>query len=175
MQMKVAELKAELDLRKVAYDGLFEKEEFARRLADARAKGAADPKILDDFNKQAVERAWNADVASSSMNLDLESAAEAVASDGGLPGGMSPEKLQVSEGCKALFHTHGHPRTPHAYSPSLHRQALMSNPELVAMLSNPKMQDVMRKVMTEGPEAAAGDIADPEIKEMLAKVQSIMP
>jgi hypothetical protein len=133
----------QLDLRGVQYDGLFEKEEFARRLADARAKGEADPTILDDFNRQAVERAYNA--GSEENKVDMSKAAEAVASDGGLPGGMSPEKLQE----------------------------LMANPELMAMLTNPRLQDVMRKVMTEGPEAASSEMEDPEVKEMLAKIKGL--
>ena len=36
------------------------------------------------------------------------------------------------------------------------------------------MQEVMKAVMTEGPEAAQGLVADdPELKDMLAKISSI--
>ena len=70
--------------------------------------------------------------------------ADAVAADGGLPGGMSPEKLME----------------------------LTSNPEMMAMLRNPKMQDVMKKVMEGGPESVASMIdEDPEMKEMLDKIK----
>jgi hypothetical protein len=112
MKMRVSELKAELDLRKIDYANMFEKDELARCLADARAAGRADPSLLDDFNRQSAESAWTADSGQSAP--DFEAAAEAVASDGGLPGGMSPDKLQQ----------------------------LMQDPELMAMLRNPKMQEV---------------------------------
>ena len=53
-------------------------------------------------------------------------------------------------------------------------QALTQNPELMAMLRSPRMQEVMKAMMTEGPEAAQRLVADdPELKEMLAKVSSI--
>ena len=140
MKMKVSELKAELDMRKISYDGLFEKEEYARLLAESRSAGRADPSLIDDFNKASVEQAWAADGAAPDVD-----AAEAIASDGGLPGGMSPEMLQQ----------------------------LTQNPELMQLLRNPKMQDVMRTVMAGGPEAAAASMDDPEIREMLQKVQAL--
>jgi len=79
------------------------------------------------------------------VGLAVEAATEAVASDGGLPGGMSPERLQE----------------------------LVQDPELMMMLRNPKMQEVMRKVMAGGPEAAADEMSDPEVREMLAKVSKL--
>lgn len=127
---------------------LFEKEEYAKLLAESRKQGKADPTLIDDFNKASMESAWQADEegAPSASTLDTENMAQAVASDGGLPGGMSPEMLQ----------------------------ALTQNPELMAMLRSPRMQEVMKAMMTEGPEAAQRLVADdPELKEMLAKVSSI--
>ena len=115
--------------------------QLARCLAEARKDGRADPTLLDDFNKQSAERSFQGDAAE---DPDFEAAAEAVASDGGLPGGMSPDMLQK----------------------------LMQDPELMALLRNPKMQDVMKKVMTGGPEAAAEFMGDPEVMEMLKKVSS---
>ena len=53
MAMKVSELKAELDLRKIGYEGCFEKEEFARRLSDARVAGRADSSLLDDVRESS--------------------------------------------------------------------------------------------------------------------------
>ena len=74
-------------------------------------------------------------------------AAEAVASDGGLPGGMSPETLMK----------------------------MMNDPEVMMLLRNPKMQDIMKKVMAEGPESAAQTLKDdPEAAEMLKKMQSVL-
>lgn len=141
MKMKVKDLKAELELRKVSTAGVMEKEELARLLADARASGKADPTMIDEFNKQALEK----DLAGESVtpDIDAEAIKDAVASDGGLPGGMSPEALA----------------------------ALMANPEMMTLLRNPKMQEVMKKVMEDGPGAAESMMNDPELKEMLDKVQ----
>ena len=144
MKMRVSELKAELDLRKISYENMFEKEELARCLADARAAGLADPSLLDDFNKASLENSFNAD-SETSNKPDFEAAAEAVASDGGLPGGMSPETLQK----------------------------LVQDPELMGLLRNPKMQEVMRKVMEGGPDAGGEYFDDPEVREMLAKVKKL--
>ena len=54
--MSVSEIKAELDLRGISYEGLFEKSELARALAESRASGRADPEILDNFNRQKMRR-----------------------------------------------------------------------------------------------------------------------
>ena len=53
---QVKDLKAELELRKVDTGGVMEKEELARLLADARASGRADPTLIDEFNKQNLEK-----------------------------------------------------------------------------------------------------------------------
>jgi len=144
MKMRVSELKAELDLRKIDCANMFEKNELARALANARSEGRADPSLIDDFNRQSAERAWSAD-AGQPATPDLESAADVAASDGGLPGGMSPDKLST----------------------------LIQDPELMGMLRNPKMQEVMKKVMEGGPEAAAEYMGDPEVREMLTKISTI--
>mgnify|MGYP001266679921 CR=1 FL=1 len=144
--VRVSELKAELDLRKIDYANMFEKDELARCLADARAEGRADPSLIDDFNRQSAERAWSADGGETSESDEFAAAAEAVASDGGLPGGMSPERLQQ----------------------------LVQDPELMALLRNPKMQEVMKTVMEGGGPAAAGEyMNDPEVQEMLKKVSKL--
>ena len=49
--MKVSELKAELELRAISYDGMFDKIELATALAEARSLGKADPSIVDQFNR----------------------------------------------------------------------------------------------------------------------------
>ena len=51
--------------------------------------------------------------------------------------------------------------------------ALMSNPEMMTLLRNPKMQEVMKKVMEEGPGAAESMMNDPELKDMLEKVRAV--
>lgn len=62
-----------------------------------------------------------------------------------LPGGMSPEKLQ----------------------------SLIQDPEMMAMLRNAKIQEVMKKVMAEGADAASEYMDDPEVREMLKKVKGL--
>lgn len=143
--VRVGELKAELDLRKIDYANMFEKEELARCLADARADGRADPSIVDDFNRQNMERTFNEEESVAPDEPEFEAAAQAVASDGGLPGGMSPDRLQ----------------------------ALMQDPELMAYLRNPRMQEIMKKVMQGGPEAAKDDLTDPEVQKMLQKISAL--
>ena len=76
MRMRVSELKAELDLRKQSYEGVMEKDELARMLADARSQGLADPDIVDSFNKANLENAYNPQPA-----VDPDAVAEAVASE----------------------------------------------------------------------------------------------
>ena len=146
IKMKVSELKSELDLRSISYEGLFEKEELARTLADARRSGKADPSLLDDFNVESMKKAWSADgpAAEAPEGADL---ADATAGDGGLPGGMTPEQLRQ----------------------------LTEDPERMAVLRNPKMQEVMRKVMAEGPQAAASMMDDPEVRELLSKFEGMKP
>lgn len=140
MAMRVTEIKAELELRKVSADNAFEKEELATRLARARASGEADPDLLSMFNRQSAEAAFND--GASGDELPLESA---VAADGALPGGLSPDALA----------------------------RLTSDPELMALLRNPKMQDVMSAVMQGGPEAFQKHADDPEVMEMLRKLRGL--
>jgi len=142
LKMKVSEIKAELDMRKISYDGLFEKEEYARLLADARATGRADPTILEDFNnKEAISSEWELDGA----EPDFSAADDILAGDGSLPGGSDPKQLEK----------------------------MMQNPELMALLREPKMQEVMKKVMEGGPDAAGSAMDDPEVREMLKKFQQL--
>mmetsp|Transcript_4190 Transcript_4190/g.9170 ORF Transcript_4190/g.9170 Transcript_4190/m.9170 type:complete len:199 (-) Transcript_4190:114-710(-) len=143
IKMRVKELKAELELRKVDTAGVMEKEELARLLADARASGKADASMIDDFNKQVLEKDLKGEP--SNIDLDADDLKEAVASDGGLPGGMTPEALM----------------------------GMMNNPEMMTLLRNPKMQEVMKLVMEKGPEAAKEQLQDPEMQEMLQKVKKL--
>lgn len=85
--------------------------------------------------------------AATGGDIKDEDIAQVVAGDGKLPGGMSPDMLKQ----------------------------LMGNPELMAMLQNPKMQEAMKLMMTGGQEALEQRMAeDAEIKEMIAKLNAIM-
>ena len=146
MSMKVSEIKAELELRKIGWEGLFEKEELAKLLAESRRKGKADPSLLDEFNKQSVNAAWEATPDTTDVATESPDLSDATAADGALPGGMSPDMLKAAS----------------------------ENPEIMGLLRNPKLQDVMRKMMADGPEATSEMLAaDPEARELLQKFQSL--
>lgn len=68
--------------------------------------------------------------------IDEDVLLDAQATDGGLPGGLEPAMLK----------------------------ALMADSEVMGMLSNPKMRDIMKAVMTGGPDAVKGYLSDPGIK-----------
>ena len=79
--------------------------------------------------------------------LDDEVLEKAAGGDGTLPGGMPPDMLKT----------------------------LMSNPELVSLLQNPKMQTVMKTVMTDGQGALEEEMKnDPETYELIMKLNRIM-
>uniref|UniRef100_A0A7S2UTT4 STI1 domain-containing protein n=1 Tax=Fibrocapsa japonica TaxID=94617 RepID=A0A7S2UTT4_9STRA len=151
-EMKVSEIKAELELRKISWAGVFEKEELVRLLKEAREEGRADPSIVDQFNKQIFENRIQDDPDAASekipspKDLDPEQLKDWSAGDGTLPGGLTPEAAQV----------------------------LMRDPEIMAMLQMPKMQEVMKKVMAEGPSAMTSMMGDPEAMSMIMKLTAAM-
>ena len=148
--MSVSEIKAELDLRGISYTGLFEKSELARALAESRSQGLADPEILDRFNREKMERMMDEDAGVVDIDLDTDGAdtslEDATAGDGSLPGGMKPEQLAE----------------------------LMQNPEMMALLSNPRLQEVMKQVMEKGQAGVDPSMMDPETRELLKKLQGIL-
>ncbi len=89
-KMRVAEIKAELDMRGVQYDDCFDKESLVTRLQYARSTGKADPSILTDFNKRKLEE----NISGKKLEINDEDIDKAVANDGTLPGGMDPESLK---------------------------------------------------------------------------------
>lgn len=69
------------------------------------------------------------------------------ANDGSLPGGMSPEMLK----------------------------RLVGNPEVMALLQSPKMQEAMKLMMTGGREELEEAIAgDPELQQVIEKLNVVM-
>lgn len=71
----------------------------------------------------------------------------ALANDGKLPGGMSPDKLKE----------------------------MIGNPEVMALLQNPKMQDAMKLMMTGGREELQQAIVDdPEMQDIITKLDEVM-
>merc|ERR1712204_80391 len=122
--------------------------ELARALADSRSSGRANPEILDNFNRQKMEKMMdeNAGVVDIDLDGDNEDAGsleDATAGDGSLPGGMKPDQLAE----------------------------LMQNPEMMALLSNPRLQEVMK----EGQAGVDPSIMkDPETRELLQKLQGIL-
>lgn len=142
-QMKIAEIKSELDLRKVSYSDCFERESLESRLNEARASGKADPSIIDEFNRRNLE----ANVKGESFEVSDEMIENSVGGDGTLPGGMPPEMLK----------------------------AMMNDEELVTMIRSPKMQEIMKLMMSGGQgelEKAMAD--DQETYECVQKLNQIM-
>ncbi|CAM9442251.1 unnamed protein product, partial [Hapterophycus canaliculatus] len=88
-KMRVSEIKAELDMRGVGYEGIFEKPELVQKLIEARSLGRADPSIIDDFNKENLENKMDPERAASFAEnlLDEEKLKDLTAADGTLPGG----------------------------------------------------------------------------------------
>jgi len=112
-QMKISEIKSELDLRKVSYSDCFDRESLECRLNDARASGKADPSIIDEFNKRNLEATFEG--KKNPLEVSEDMIANSLGGDGTLPGGMPPEMLK----------------------------AMMGDEELVAMLRSPKMQEIV--------------------------------
>ncbi len=86
-QMKISEIKSELDLRKVSYSDCFDRESLELRLNSARASGKADPSIIDEFNRR------NQEADGKKLEVSEDMVENAVGGDGTLPGGMPPEML----------------------------------------------------------------------------------
>ena len=83
----------------------------------------------------------------STSSINDDGIEQALSNDGKLPGGMSPDMVQ----------------------------SLMKNPELMALLQDPKMQECMTIMMTEGQEALENKMAsDSELREKVMKLNKIM-
>ena len=118
-------------------------------------KGDADEQDkATDISMDAVKQimsntgypAFNYDVFKKIYDQD-EDLQKAVANDGTLPGGMDPE----------IF------------------KSLMANPEVMAMLQNPKLQKAMKIMMSEGqPGLEKAMAADPEMTEIIKKLNSLV-
>jgi hypothetical protein len=142
-KMRVSEIKAELDLRNISYKDCFDKESLVQRLQDARASGKADPSILEKFNKQKLEQQFK----EQKIDIRDEDIDAAVANDGTLPGGLSPDMFKK----------------------------LTSNPEIMMLLQSTKMQEAMKLMMTGGREELEKKLQkDPELQETVEKLDSIM-
>jgi hypothetical protein len=143
-KMRVSEIKSELDLREVDYSDCFDKESLVERLSRARATGQASPTILDKFNRQKIEETFNERKAPID---DMDKINAAVANDGTLPGGLTPEQFQK----------------------------LSSNPEIMALLQNTKMQEAMKLMMTGGREELEKQLQqDQELAKTVGKLNEIL-
>lgn len=142
-EMRVSEIKSELDMRGIGYVDCFDKEALVDRLQEARATGRANPDILSDFNKKKLEENFSG----KKVEISDEEIDRIKANDGTLPGGMSPDMLK----------------------------SLMGNPELMALLQSPKMQEAMTLMMTGGRDDLEKAIAgDPELQEVVEKLNTVM-
>ncbi|CAN0283466.1 unnamed protein product, partial [Ectocarpus sp. 4 AP-2014] len=123
-------------------------DELVEKLIEARSLGRADPSIIDDFNKENLENRMDPERAAGFAEdlLNEEKLKDLTAADGTLPGGMTPEMLSK----------------------------MVSNPELMVLMQNPKLQEIMKKVMADGPEAMEELQGDPETAELLQKLEAAM-
>jgi hypothetical protein len=138
--MSVDEIKSELDMRGVDYSECVSKQELVKKLIETRVLGKANPdRVFEKFN-EVKDLEVNPEVFDSEMLKD------SVASDGSLPGGMSPELMK----------------------------ALATDREIVSFLSDPKMQGVMKAVMEGGPSAMKKYMSDPEAVLMLQRLTQAM-
>jgi hypothetical protein len=72
---------------------------------------------------------------------------QAVGNDGNLPGGLSPDQFK----------------------------GLIENPDVMMLLQSTKMQEAMKLVMIGGPQELEKALAaDPELREMVGKLQSVL-
>jgi len=141
--MRVSEIKSELELRGIDYSDCFDRESLVGRLQEARATGKADPKILEQFNKQKLEQTFKEET----FEIKREDLNQAVANDGTLPGGLSPDQFQK----------------------------LATNPEIMTLLQSTKMQEAMSLMMTGGRDELEKKLRDdPELQETVAKLNSIL-
>ena len=142
-QMRVSEIKAELDMRGVSYADCFDKESLVERLTEARSTGQANPDIINKFNKQKLEETFKGE----KVELNDDEIKAAVANDGTLPGGLTPDQFKK----------------------------LTANPEIMTLLQSTKMQEAMSLMMTGGREELEQKIkGDPELQETISKLDKIM-
>jgi hypothetical protein len=142
-KMRISEIKAELELRGVDYRDCFDKESLVERLTTARSTGRADPTILDTFNKQKLEQTFKEET----VEIRDEDISRAVANDGTLPGGMTPDTFKK----------------------------LSSNPEVMQLLSSTKMQEAMALMMTAGRDGLEKKLReDPELQETVRKLDEVL-
>ena len=142
-KMRVSEIKAELQLRGISYADCFDKESLIARLEAARASGKADPSILQNFNKQKLEQQFKEE----KLELRDEYINAAVANDGTLPGGLTPDQFKK----------------------------LTSNPEIMALLQSTMMQEAMTLMMTGGREELEKKLKEnPELQETVRKLDKVM-
>lgn len=142
-KMRVSEIKAELDLRQIDYSDCFDKESLVERLNEARATGRADPSILEKFNKANFEQQFKEE----KLEVKDEDIQKAVANDGTLPGGMTPDEFKK----------------------------LTSNPEIMTLLQSTKMQEAMKLMMTGGREELERKLReDPELQETVNTLNRVM-
>jgi len=144
--LQISEIKAELQLRGVNYSDCFDRESLEMKLRTARATGKADPSILEDFNS-VMKPGDSSNDSSSDGSFQDQDIHAALGNDGKLPGGMSPEMVQT----------------------------LMSNPELMTLLKDPKMQECMKIIMTEGQDTLEEKMThDEDLRNKVIQLNRIM-
>lgn len=140
--MTLDELKAELDLRGIEYSDCFTKNELAKRLSESRVMGRADPTIIDNFNEAISTNSESGGPIIDEDILNNIDAEDVTAQDGSMPGGLPPEMMK----------------------------AMAKDPEIMNMLGDPKMQEIMKTMMSGGPDAMKKYMSDPDAVALLGKL-----
>ncbi|CAM9784549.1 unnamed protein product [Phaeothamnion confervicola] len=144
--MKTSEIKSELAVRGIPFEDCFEKSELVQRLEFARSQGRADPNLVSEFNKRSMETRMDPNLSEAMKDIDPEALKDMTAADGTMPGGLTPDQMQK----------------------------LMGNPEVMALLQNPKLQELMKRVMSGGPEAIREFEGDIEAQDLLRKLSTVL-
>ncbi|KAG7353834.1 hypothetical protein IV203_003189 [Nitzschia inconspicua] len=145
-QMRISEIKSELDMRGISYADCFDKESLAGRLVEARATGRANPEIIDKFNKAKLEQTFREE----KLEIKDEDLQRMTANDGTLPGGLSPETFQKMVGNPELMALLQSTKMQEAMKfimtggPQDLEEAMKADPELRETLS--KLNEVMGKL-----------------------------
>jgi hypothetical protein len=89
-EMRLSEIKSELEMRGIDFSDCFDKEALGERLLEARASGRANPEIIHKFNKVKLEQTFREE----KLEIKDRDLQRITANDGTLPGGLTPEAFQ---------------------------------------------------------------------------------
>ena len=140
--MSIDEIKGELEMRGVDISECFTRTDLIVKLIKVRATGEMKEAAADKVFNTFNERSQDTIVDAEAF--DNEVVQDALGGDGALPGGMDPQLAKM----------------------------LASDPEIMGFLKDQKFQEMMRAVMTGGPERLKEYITDAEAVRKLQKLSA---